>query len=1047
MIPRAAAVASLLFVSGACALVFQTAWLREFRLVFGSTTAASAAVVAIFMGGLGLGNAVLGKRADISPNPLRLYAGLEMAISVTAMISPFLILATRAIYIAAGGQETLGLIGATILRLLLATLVLGPATFLMGGTLPSAARSVTQADDTSRRSVGLLYGMNTLGAVVGALLGTFLLLEAIGTRATLWAACSVNLLNSVAAWKLAQMWGDAPQRAAANGSEERRTSPAVALLASTLYAIAAAAGFVFFLMELVWYRMLGPILGGTTFTFGLILAVALAGIGIGGALYPLLYRDRQPDLRSLVLTLAWEALAIAVPFTLGDRIALLAGVLRPLGNLGLAAQFLGWLIVTLIVVFPAALISGVQFPILIALLGRGDKEVGRQVGYAFGWNTVGAILGSLAGGFGLMTALSAPGVWKLAVLALCLLALALLVIDLRSRWQAGRLLVPLGVVVASGLCLFAIGPTAVWRHGGIGAGRAQLPLGSPNDLHAWINATRRNVIWQMDGRESSVAISSRRGIGFIVNGKSDGDAIHDAGTQIMLGVLGALLHPQPRHGLVIGLGTGESAGWLAHQPGIERVDVVELEPAIGRVAELCSPINHDVLRHPKVRVIINDARETLLTTQQQYDLIASEPSNPYRSGVASLYTREFYQAVRQRLNPDGLFLQWLQGYEIDISTFRMVLCTLGDIFPHVEIWETNPSDMVLVASQEPRTYTASGLKTRMSEPAMREALHVAWRTTTLEGVLSHLIATDEFTRAVAAQQLGRINTDDRNRLEFGFARTVGLSGGFTVTGLRMEAASAQAQRPARLEQEIDWEAVEDARIAYHACSDTPLSPTLFSGPRAVRAEALLAFQSRPDLAGVAAVWRSQPKPPRDLSETLAVALGLAAQGNERATELIQAIRADCPIEASVVDGILAMRLRDFDAAAQALATAFAALRKDPTPIPTVVEHALRAALELADRDPRQLRAMYDALREPFAVMFAQERRITALCFLGQRLGAQELADAFALSEPYPVWDDKLLELRALAYERTANQTLARARRELDQFRSRAREGTVLAPVR
>src|SRR5262249_53020876 len=193
---------------------------------------------------------------------------------------------------------------------------------------------------------------------------------------------------------------------------------------------------------------------------------------------------------------------------------------------------------------------------------------------------------------------------------------------------------------------------------------------SRNELKTWLNASRRNIIWEADGRESSVAISTDRGIGFVVNGKADGNAANDAGTQIMLGVLGALLHPQPREGLVIGLGTGESAGWLAHQPAMEAVHVVEIEPAIARVANACAALNHDVLRQPEVSITYNDAREALLTSRSVYDVIASEPSNPYRSGVSSLYTREFYQAVRRRLKPDGIFLQWLQGYEIDVSALQ-----------------------------------------------------------------------------------------------------------------------------------------------------------------------------------------------------------------------------------------------------------------------------------------------------------------------------------------------------------------------------------------
>src|SRR5262245_25447991 len=203
---RVLTVALFLFMSGFCALIFQTAWLREFRLIFGATTPASAAVLAIFMGGLGLGNAVLGRRVDASKNPLGLYALFELGISAATVASPFLLMMIRSLYVSIGGQETLGITGATVVRLLLSTLVIGVPTFLMGGTLPAAARAATAADDRARGSIGWLYGLNTIGAVIGALASTFILLERLGNRETLWAAAAVNIANACLAWRLAKSW-------------------------------------------------------------------------------------------------------------------------------------------------------------------------------------------------------------------------------------------------------------------------------------------------------------------------------------------------------------------------------------------------------------------------------------------------------------------------------------------------------------------------------------------------------------------------------------------------------------------------------------------------------------------------------------------------------------------------------------------------------------------------------------------------------------------------------------------------------------------------
>ena len=208
----------------------------------------------------------------------------------------------------------------------------------------------------------------------------------------------------------------------------------------------------------------------------------------------------------------------------------------------------------------------------------------------------------------------------------------------------------------------------------------------------------------------------------------------------MGGLIGAALHPNPRRALVIGLGTGSTAGWLAAVPSIERVDVVELEPAVLRVAEDCAPVNGGVLHNPKVRIDIADAREWLLTSRNRYDLIFSEPSNPYRAGISSLFTEDYYSAVRSRLAPGGIFLQWLQAYEVDSGTVQTLYATLGAAFPEGETWYTKQDDLILASSAEPVVYDAARLRRKLAEEPFADAMEKAWRARGLEGFLSHYVA-------------------------------------------------------------------------------------------------------------------------------------------------------------------------------------------------------------------------------------------------------------------------------------------------------------------
>ncbi|MFY9826539.1 MAG: fused MFS/spermidine synthase, partial [Thermoanaerobaculia bacterium] len=814
-------VALLLFGSGFCALVYQTAWLRMFRLVFGASTAASAAVLAIFMAGLGLGGLWLGRRADRHPSPLGLYAKLEAGIAVSAGLSPWLVAVAQWLYIELGGSPRLGLGGSTVVRLVLSTLVLAVPTYLMGGTLPAVARAVERSADSGRRMVGLLYAVNTLGAVLGTLATTFFSLEVLGVRKSIWIAALLNLVVVLAARSMAR---EVPAREAPAPAG----SPAVpdeAVLADEepgkpgagrFVAVAAAVvGFAFLLMELVWYRMLGPLLGGSSYTFGLILAVALLGIGAGGWLYGAGEGTRRPGLLAFAGTCSLEALFLIVPFALGDRLAVLAALLRPLAGAGFFALVCAWTLVTALVVLPAAVVAGYQFPLLIALLGAGRRRVGREVGVTYAANTLGAISGSIAGGFGLIPWLSATGVWRLVVLLLLGLAGLAIVLAVADKGLSRRAV--LGPIAAGALGLlgcFATGPTAFWRHSPIGAGRVSTAnWNGPNEIHNAVEGARQRVVWQADGVESSVALDLSNEYSFVVNGKSDGSALGDSPTQVMSGLVGALIHPGIRRVLVIGLGSGSTAGWLAQVPSVERVDVVELEPAMVHVARTLSKINRDVLANPKVHLVIGDGREILLTTPERYDLIFSEPSNPYRAGVASLFSADFYRSVRGRLRPGGLFLQWLQGYELDSQVLRTAIATMASEFPAVESWRIHRSDLMLIGSAQPVVHDLDRVRARIGTEPYRTALARTWGVAGVEGLYAGYLGSPAFARAVRRVEGNALNTDDRSILEFGFARNLGRFGLFNIADLVKLAARRGENRPTTRGAPLDWSRVDEMRAA------------------------------------------------------------------------------------------------------------------------------------------------------------------------------------------------------------------------------------------
>jgi spermidine synthase len=997
------AVPALLFVSGLCALIYQTVWMRELRLVFGASTLAGAAVLAIFMGGIGAGAAILGRRSDTHPHPLRFYGALECGIAIAAALTPLLIDGVRTLYIASGGSIALGGAGATLLRLVLAALVLAAPTFLMGGTLSAAARAVTTEDDSGRRRVALLYAANTAGAVTGVLLAGFVMLERYGNRRTLWIAAALNLTIGA----IAYLGPLASSPAVVGASRPHRGAAASRRDGGAPLFAAAISGLVFLLMELVWYRVLSPILGGTTFMFALVLAVALAGIGIGGAIYA---RFPRASAGGLAVTLAVQALVLAIPYALGDRIALLAHALRDASAFG--AHVAGWALVTAIVVLPASIVAGIQFPLLIALLGSGGEDVGRDVGLAYAFNTAGAIAGSLLGGFVLIPLLGAMGCWRLCVGALVLLA-AVFAWRARKTWQvAGSALAGTAAIVA----IFTAGPTALWRHSGIGAGRAPEMAGA-NDARAWAQSVRRTLLAEAEGRESSIALVNDDDLGLVVNGKSDGSARRDAGTQVMAGMIAALLHPNPRSAMVVGLGTGTTAGWLASVPTMQRVDVVELEPAVVKMAAAYAAVNRNVLAHPRVSVQINDARETLLVSRTRYDVIFSEPSNPYRAGVASLYTREFYEAVRARLAHGGVFAQWLQTYSIDARTAQTIYATMARVFPHIQTWTTNPGDVVLVASADPIAIDVNAMRARLAKGPFRDAVHVAWRVESAEGVLAHFIAGEEVARAFASQAR-ELNTDDRSVIEFGFARMVGRDS-FGTTDILRTASRMHADHPRDVRGDVDWSLVEASRasIAYLPSSD----------PRNVFARIYAAGE----FGNAAASWEQEQWPPTTSRQLATLAHALAMLGDERALALAERLRASEAGEADAIEGILRLRQRRAADAAPLIVRALERYRTDPWPLTGVMESAISIAPELAGSD-----GVLDALSQPYAAYQLEEvRRLAyvAAAWRSSRCGTRTLG-ALSAMEPHALWLKPILEMRALCYRDAALTELAeRARRDLDDF--------------
>ncbi|WP_242352486.1 MULTISPECIES: fused MFS/spermidine synthase [Anaeromyxobacter] len=768
--------AACFFASGAAALLYEVVWFRLLSLTFGHTVFAVTTVLAAYMGGLALGSLLLGKRADGSRRPLLVYGLAEIVIGLYCLTTPLLFAGADAAYIAAHRVLEPGPVGATLLQFSLSALLLVPATAVMGATLPFLSRAVVERSGTTGSRVGLLYAVNTMGAVLGVVATGFGLLPTFGLRATVWIGVALNLGVGIAALLLERTGRGRPPVPAPSEAPSRSEAPPVAgdepapsrVAARVALAAIGISGAASMAYEVAWTRALCLAVGSSTYAFTAMLATFLVGLAGGAfAASQALRRWRLRLTAFGVLECAVAALAVATLPVLGMLPQI---VLQILGRLGLShesallAQFGASFLVMIV---PSAAI-GATFPLVLAGLTRGISSVGDDVGRVYGANTIGTIVGSVGAGFVLVPQIGIHGTVVAAAAANLAAGLGLLLaLDARPR----RWLAALAAASAFAIAVFAVprwdrllmtSGVSIYaaRHLGKDAG-AQ----SPREKSA-----SKELLFYAEGLTTTVSVTRTGEHLFLsVDGKTDASTNGlDMRTQLLLGHLPALLAPDASRALVIGLGSGITAGALAQYP-LRAIDVAELEPAVVDAARLFARENHDVLGDARLRVIAGDGRHILAAAAQPYDLIVSEPSNPWIAGVANLFTREFYRVAREHLSDDGVMVQWLQSYAIFPSEIRMVVRTFREVFPDVTVWRGGAGDYLLVGGKKPLRVDLDAAARRIAQsPGARADLARYWGDP--EDVLQQFVLSEDDTRRFA--EGASLNTDDLPLLEFAAPRAM-----------------------------------------------------------------------------------------------------------------------------------------------------------------------------------------------------------------------------------------------------------------------------------
>jgi spermidine synthase len=701
----------LFFFSGATSLVYQTIWARELHLVFGTSSYAIATVLAAFMGGLALGGFWMARHADRLKKPLLAYGLLELAIGLYALLFPLLLQWAKPLYLEFYRTASPSPLVFGLFQFLLLSLLLLVPTTCMGATLPLLTRFVSERMGSVGGRVGMLYGVNTLGAVLGVGLAGFYLLPGFGLKKTLYIAAAGNFILGASAWALSRRVGEGgspPEVLSEEGGEDLSQG-----LRSLLW-IAALSGCAALIYELAWFRLLTLILGASTYAFSTMLLAFLMGIALGGWVGgPLSDRIRSRKggggvLFSIGLVQVGIGLLSFLMMLLYQEFPVLYLRLYDANadNLGLGWGRQIWLAIVLMT--PPALLMGATFSLLVrAGVGAAGGSLGAHVGRVYGANTLGSLVGAVLAGFFLLPAVNVIGAVKFAI-AVNLIAASLAFSRVfRSVWGRAKI----GAMAL--ICVLGLWQSnPPWDPAFMTSGvyKYVQDLDNPTREDLWDFAVRDyDLLYYKEGRTTVVTVAQSKHSGNIWmanNGKVEASTTVDMPTQVLVSHLPFLFLENPKKAVVIGLASGITAGAVSLHKELTSIEVVELEPAIIKASHFFDDFNHRPLEDPRVELVLNDGRNhILLSEENRWDLVVAEPSNPWITGVSNLFTLEFWQLGKSRLSEKGVWSQWVQLYGMAPDDLRSLLATFREVFPYVRLFATiEDSDLVMLGSKQPMVF-------------------------------------------------------------------------------------------------------------------------------------------------------------------------------------------------------------------------------------------------------------------------------------------------------------------------------------------------------
>lgn len=709
-------------VSGMAGLIYQIVWFKYLGLFLGNTTYAQMTVLATFLGGLALGNFLFGKKADAVKNPVRVYSILELAtglycFSYTTLNS---FLGNSFLSISSNLNLETQLFIFNGLRFLAGAILLLIPTTLMGGTLPVLSKFFVEKISESRKEVAVLYFLNSFGAVAGVFFAGFILIKDFGLEITNYSTAAINVFAGLAAFVLSFSVTGFPVGEIVTDAFPSEKNPGENISPKIIIAAAGVSGMAALLYEMVWTRLLINFFGSSTYAFSIMLLSFIGGITIGILIVSSNFLNRFNRVKLLSFCQAAIAFSTMAVLAFYEKLPYYLWRFSALLNKG-SETFWIFLSVEFFACFALILLPtmfmGMSLPLAAEIVSRSNKKIGASVGRIFSVNTLGTVGGVIITGLIFLPFFGIKSSFEIGI-ALNLFAALILILFFRSfqTW----LKLALSIIIVFGFAIYVYASPEWNKHVVMSGVFKSFGVEPPKSFHDFLNRfSNEDIIFYKEGATANVAVaqlksdhSKKR---LIINGKPDASTYIDMPTQVLLAQIPMLLHPNPRKVFVVGFGSGTTIGSVLTHP-VEKVVCAEISGEVIEAAKYFGKENYNCVADPRLRLVNEDALTLLKLSKEKYDVIISEPSNPWIAGIGNLFSKEYFRNCSDKLSDDGIMVQWFHLYEADDDVVRLVLNTFSSVFPYCQLWNSVANDIILIGSKKEITLNIELLKNKFDSP-------------------------------------------------------------------------------------------------------------------------------------------------------------------------------------------------------------------------------------------------------------------------------------------------------------------------------------------